>query len=272
MAESESQYALDIALRAAQAAGTLVMQESQPTMNRVAREKTMFADIVTVADAVSSDCICAMLAKFFPDYGILCEEVSDTPDLSKEFLWVVDPLDGTIAYANGLPHFAISVALVRDGEPVVGVLHFPKEGSTYWAEQGKGAYRNGERLRVSSTAQLRDAVLGVGYGYQDRKYSLTRIALPLVDETRYLITYPSITYLLALVSSAALQGCLHFHGAFPWDLAAGVLIVQEAGGKVSDFDGKKVSVLQTENSGILASNGLVHDDILDLIGSSPPSA
>lgn len=219
-------------------------------------------DLVTDADKASEKYVVERLTAMFPDHSI-CAEESGWTEKSSEFVWYIDPLDGTTNFAHGFPYFSVSLALARDGEVILGVVYNPVAKECFTAERGGGAFLNGERLSVSKHAKLQDSLLITGFPYD--------IATNPDNNMEAFAKAYKASQGVRRNGSAALDLCYVASGrveAFwekylkPWDLAAGSLIVEEAGGKITDCSGNFFQIKADE---ILASNGLVHDELLGII-------
>ncbi len=219
-------------------------------------------DLVTEVDEQAEQVIREILLGAFPAYGMLAEEGGALVG-EEDARWIVDPLDGTTNYAHGLPLFCVSVALERAGEVVVGVVHDPMHEETFVAEQGRGATLNGERIKVSGTEELIRALIATGFPYDRPKMPE---ALDLFGRfaaiTRGMRRLGSTALDLCYVASGRLDG-YYERGIWAWDIAAGGLILQEAGGKVTDYRG---GVLDLEGREIVASNGALHAAMTRLTG------
>src|SRR5512146_753717 len=185
------------------------------------------ADFVSTADHHAERTLRAELAKARPAYGFLMEESGGTVGSDPQHRrWIVDPLDGTTNFLHGVPHFAISIGLERDGEIIAGVVYEPTRNEMYWAEKGAGAYLNDRRLRVSGRRQLGDALIGTGMPYlgqgdrKDYAATLARV-MPATSGVRRL---GAAALDLAYVAAGRLDGFWEF-GLCPWDIAAGILLV-----------------------------------------------
>ena len=208
------------------------------------------ADIVTDVDLASESVILDLLQKEFPEFGVLSEE-SKPIESASPYTWVVDPLDGTRNYANGVPHFCTVVALAYDGRPVVGVTYDPVRQELFSAQQGQGAFLNGEPLAVSESQVLSQSLLSCDLGYVDEKAGLA------IDLVRSL--WPGMLSLrlmgssaLGLAYAAAGRTDLYFHHSLsPWDMAAGMVLIPEAGGVIVDKQGQPAN-LQTPS--VIAAN------------------
>ena len=217
-------------------------------------------DLVTEVDERAEEKIGGILREAFPDYGILAEEGGATAG-GGEYRWIVDPIDGTVNFAHGLPAFCVSIALERAGEIVLGVVHDPIAEEVFVAERGGGATLNGRSIRVSGTDELIRALVATGFPY-DR--DTMPAALDLFGR------FAVLTQGVRRIGSAALDVCYvaagrldgyYERGVKPWDIAAGVLILEEAGGKATGFRGEG---LDLEGLEIVASNTALHPSIVDV--------
>jgi myo-inositol-1(or 4)-monophosphatase len=230
--------ALEVCVDAARQAGALVR-------SRFLTEKEVSfkgrADIVTDVDLASEKIILGILTSEFPQFSILAEE-SEPVTNDSAYTWVVDPIDGTRNFAEGIPHFCLVVALAKGNQMAVGVTFDPLKDEMFTAEQGKGAFLNGERIKVSERQEVPDSILGFDLGYVDQKAGLA------LDMIRSL--WPNIQGMRLMGSSAlglAYAACgrldIYFHHHLsPWDIASGLLLVQESGGNVVDKQGEAANL------------------------------
>ncbi len=219
------------------------------------REKAPF-DLVTDADLASQRLIADRLREQFPDHTLLAEEEGVQPDPSRPFRWIVDPLDGTVNFAHGLPIWCVSIGLEHQGELVAGVIFHPLLGQMFTASKGGGATLNGEPLRVSGESSLSSSLISAGMPTafeQDAKRQL-RLFGRFSTRTHSVRRTGSTAWNLAMVAAGGFEICFGT-SINPWDAAAGVLLVKEAGGTVTRLDGHPYD-LYAET--ILASNSLVH--------------
>src|SRR5271169_5179110 len=195
------------------------------------------SDFVSTADLKAERIIRQELEKARPGYGFLMEESAETIGDGKN-RWIVDPLDGTLNFLHGIPHFSISIALERDGEIVAGVIYEPLRDEMYSAEKGFGAYVNDRRLRVSARRQLGEAVIGTGmpFGARADQPGYVDSLASIISATSGVRRMGSAALDLAYVAAGRYVGRRGF-GLAPWDIAAGILLVREAGGYVSDMAG-----------------------------------
>jgi myo-inositol-1(or 4)-monophosphatase len=252
---------LEIACNAARAAGELLCNYFRTSVHRIAGKPSY--NLVTQADIEAERLIVEMLRQATPGYRILAEESHGQNDLSGD-LWIVDPLDGTNNFVHGVPQFSVSIAYYRDAVPQCGVVYHPVPGDLYTAQRGAGSYRNGERVYVQAEQRLDEILVGVGF-YYDRGAMMEATLRAIADFFRQHI------HGIRRFGSAALDlcyvGCGHF-GAFfeyelsPWDVAAGRLFVEEAGGKVTTCSGHPLPLVPCS---VLATNGFVHQAALEIV-------
>jgi myo-inositol-1(or 4)-monophosphatase len=217
-------------------------------------------DLVTAADRASEKLIAERLQARWPEHGIVGEEGTRT-DTNAEFRWYVDPLDGTTNFAHGYPVFCVSIALARrDDEREVGVLYDPTRNELFAAERGHGATLNGHLIHVSKTTSLAESILGTGFpSHKRHKNPNIHFYQQITLRSHGVRRAGSAALDLANVAAGRYDGFWEFN-LNPWDTAAGVLIVQEAGGKVTRFDGERFRLDSRE---VLATNGLIHDEVIE---------
>ena len=217
-------------------------------------------DVVTEADRVSEKLIVDSLRAVFPSHGVVGEEGARSQG-SGEFLWYVDPLDGTTNFAHGFPVFCVSLGLVRSNEVLAGVIFDPTRSELFTAERGAGATLNGRRIQVSKIARLGESLLGTGFPSKKRHLNPNIYFYHQLTLKSHGIRRPGSAALdLTCVASGRYDGYWEFN-LNPWDTSAGILLVEEAGGKVTHFDGTKVDVAASRE--VLATNGLIHQELLD---------
>src|ERR1700760_2642515 len=195
-------------------------------------------EFVSTADLKAERTLKAELKRARPGYAMLFEESGAEAGSDPRHRWVVDPLDGTTNFLHGIPHFSISIGLERDGETVAGLIYEPVRDEMFWAEKGAGAYLNDRRLRVSARRNLGDAVIGTGIPFRERgnhpRYLATLAAV--MGQVAGVRRPGAAALDLAYVAAGRYDGYWEF-GLSPWDIAAGLLLVREAGGYVSDLSG-----------------------------------
>jgi len=227
------------------------------------------ADFVTTADLRAESVLRQELHKVRPDYALLMEESDPSGDSeTAERRWIVDPLDGTTNFLHGLPHFAISIALEEKGEIIAAVVYDPAKDDLFFAEKGDGAYLNNRRIRVSSRTRLADAIFATGIpfkGHGDGPQFVAELD-QVMSETAGVRRWGSAALDLAYVAAGRFDGFWE-RGLQPWDIAAGLLLVREAGGYVSAIDGEPV---QLEGGSILAATPALHRPFSKLL--APPEA
>jgi myo-inositol-1(or 4)-monophosphatase len=252
------QIFLDIATEAALAAGE-VLQGYWGKLEDAITEKGRPGDLVTAADKASEVVILEVLRRHFPQHSILAEESGKLGNQDNEYLWSIDPLDGTTNYAHQYPYFAVSIGLLINGVPQVGVIYNPFHNELFRAAAGLGATRNRRAIKVSATAELGKSLLVTGFAYDRRETSDNNYAefCHFTHLTQGVRRSGSAAMDLAYVACGRFDGYWE-RGLSPWDVAAGIIIVQEAGGKVTAYDG---TAFKIDSGRILATNGYLHDNL-----------
>lgn len=224
------------------------------------------ADFVTAADLRAERILREELGRARPGYGFLMEETGEITGTDRSHRWLVDPLDGTLNFMHGLPHFAISIALERDGQLVAGLVYDPVKEEMFTAEKGRGAFMNDRRIRVSARRDLPSALLATGIPFPGRPEH-ARFLLELetaMSAAAGVRRFGAAALDLAYVAAGRFDGFWE-RGLSPWDLAAGIVLVREAGGFVQDLDGGE-SMLQ--NGTILVGNQSLRAALAGLIRKS----
>ena len=247
-------------LEALEAAGRIMLRRFRRT-GYVLKGR---ANLVTAADLESQRTIRSLLARRFPRHGFIAEEKGKRH--RAEYTWIVDPLDGTTNYAHGYPVACVSIGLLRGEEAVLGGVHDPFRGETFAAERGRGARLNGRPMRVTKVAALEESLLVTGFPYDraERADYYVRFYSRFMKRAHDIRRSGSAALDQAWVAAGRLDGFWEFKLA-PWDVAAGKLLVEEAGGKVTDFKGRPWSRLEDYGRQTLATNGLLHPAMLRIL-------
>lgn len=256
LATEQLQLFLDIATEAALAGGAVLQSYAGKVE---ASEKGRPGDLVTAADKAAEAAILAVIQRHFPTHSILAEESGQLGASQSEFLWAIDPLDGTTNYAHQYPFYAVSIGLLVAGVPQVGVIFDPFHQELFRAARGLGATRNRQPIQVSQTTELRHSLLVTGFAYDRRETVDNNYAefCYLTHITQGVRRGGAASVDLAHVACGRLDGFWE-RGLSPWDMAAGVVIVEEAGGKVTAYDRSPFVI---ESGRILATNGLIHPSL-----------
>lgn len=232
----------ELALDIAREAGELIKRTREAGVE-IAHTKSSSTDIVTAADRASEELIGTRIRAVRPDDGILGEEGSDSRG-SSGVRWVVDPIDGTVNYAHGLPGYAVSIGIEVDGEVAVGVVLSPASGTEYTAVRGAGAYRNGAPIRAAAPVALDKALVGTGFSYErDLRISQTRTLARLLPQIADIRRIGSCALDLCAIAEGSLDGYVEEGIGGPWDYAAGALIAREAGAEVEVLTGASGRIL-----------------------------
>jgi Archaeal fructose-1,6-bisphosphatase and related enzymes of inositol monophosphatase family len=222
-------------------------------------------DLVTEADLAAEQVLISRIREAFPDHQLLSEESGEILQRSP-WLWVVDPLDGTTNFAHGFPVFSVSIALLHEGQRVLGVVYDVMRDELFAARRGEGAFLNGRPIRVSRTSRLEAALLVTGFPYdrQESPFDNTREFVALLKRCHGVLRVGSAALDLAAVAAGRLDGYWEFRLS-PWDLAAGALLVEEAGGRVTTPTGDPLPPLATD---IVATNGRIHEELLEALAAA----
>ncbi|PCJ86451.1 MAG: inositol monophosphatase [Thiotrichaceae bacterium] len=252
---------VNIAVRAARAAGDIIVRN----MDRLDRLKVVTKqnnDFVTSVDHMAEEIIIATIKDAYPDHGILAEE-SGTQSEDSEYQWIIDPLDGTTNYLHGFPQFAVSIALKYRGRLEAGVIYDPIAQELFTASRGNGAMLNDKKIRVTGHKGLTNALIGTGFPYYDQSYLDTYLETmkEIMQKTAGLRRPGSAALDLAWLAAGRIDGFWEFN-LKAWDIAAGVLIVREAGGIVSDFENSDGYL---ESGDIIAAAPKVFPEMIKII-------
>jgi myo-inositol-1(or 4)-monophosphatase len=255
---------IDVAESAAREAGEILRANLGKVKDITFKGKN---SLVTEVDTLSEETIVECIKRSFPSHDIFAEE-SGRRSAGSDHVWIIDPLDGTTNYAHGYPLFSISIALEVGGAVKAGVVYDPVKDEMFSAELGKGAFMNGEEIRVSGSARLDESHLVTGFVHDDPRMVEKNLShfSDFIWRARAVRRDGSAALDLCYVACGRFDGFWEL-GLNPWDTAAGVLIVEEAGGLVTDFTGDEYSIYVKE---ILASNSGIHSEMIDVLTSGTP--
>lgn len=219
-------------------------------------------DLVTEMDLSVERTLIRQIRRRFPRDAVLAEESGTWPERGSG-LWLIDPLDGTTNYAHGFPFYAVSIAYACSGQVELGVVYAPQLDHLFWARRGKGAFRGRERLRVSESSVLDAALVATGFPYDVREHRLNNLAYFRRAQlgTRGVRRAGAASLDFAYLAAGVFDGYWELR-LKPWDMAAGALLVTEAGGKVTDLNGRPFHL---RSASVLASNGKIHDHLRQLL-------
>lgn len=254
---------LEVAREIAREAGAL--QRTRFHEPRVIETKSSAIDLVTDVDRASDALIVERIAERFPDDAVLTEETGRAREGASGWRWVIDPLDGTTNYAHGFPHYAVSLGIEREGERVAGVILDPMRQELFSCERGAGAFLNDAPIRVSQAASLEQALLATGFAYDVHSGKLENLEYfaRFLRRARAVRRAGSAALDLAYVACGRFDGFweMHLHA---WDVAAGLLLIEEAGGRTSDLDGGPAPA---SGERLVASNGALHAALLEVLAA-----
>jgi myo-inositol-1(or 4)-monophosphatase len=245
----------------AKKAGSFIKKEGV-TFDRSKIEKKGFNDLVSYVDKQAEKQLVEDLKKILPEAGFITEEGTETIRQDR-YNWIIDPLDGTTNFTHGLHHYAVSVGLMENKEIVLGVIYNPEHDECFYAYKGGGAYLNNTLIKVSDAPALKDSLIATGFPYYD--FNLTQQYLQVLGsfmgKSHGVRRIGSAALDLAYVAAGRCEGFFEYN-LNAWDVAAGIVIVQEAGGRLSKFTEEGDSLFGRE---IVASNGNIHQEMLDTI-------
>jgi myo-inositol-1(or 4)-monophosphatase len=251
---------LEVAAQAAYQAGKLLVDRfiSQKAITYKGK-----GNLVTEVDTLSEQIILDILKGEFPDFKVLSEETNSCASVDG-YTWIVDPLDGTNNYVFGVPNFCINIALSYDEDIILGITYDPLRNDLFHTEKGKGAFLNDSKIQISQVGLLKDALLAFDLGYSEEEgKEMLRYANKLWGNVHCIRMMGSSALGLAYVASGRMSIYLHRY-LYPWDIASGILLVREAGGKVSDWQGNEVNFNAKQ---IVATNNRLSDQLLERISS-----
>lgn len=262
---NESKF-LKVAKQAALEAGEIIKKYSNQIHQKSIKHEDS-SDFATEADLESEKVIVELIRKNFPNHNIIAEEKSRDENDS-EYTWVIDPLDGTISFAAGLPYFSVIIGLLKNKKPILGVVYNIGEEELYIAERGRGArvfnkqHPNGIKMQVSKNENLETSLLDMDFGHRlQRKKKFNSYIIPLLEKVSYIYSIGSAIP-FTLVAKGKIEACID--QGWIWDFAGSAILIEEAGGKVTDFEGKEIDWSKDRLSVVL-SNGLIHDQILEAL-------
>ena len=254
---------LNFAIQTARDAGSLLAKRYGRKIEITNKSEL---DLVTESDLASERLIVDRIRTYYPRHSILAEESGSSgprdDDMQREWRWIIDPLDGTTNYAHGYPCFCVSIGLEHKGRMEMGVVYDPLRDEMFAAERGQGAALNGRRIHVSPAPNLASALLCTGFPYDVRERSeFARHFANFIMAAQGVRRDGSAALDLAYVAAGRFDGFWE-EGLKPWDVAAGALLVEEAGGKVSNYAGRPLDIFSPP---VLASNGAIHEEMMRVL-------
>lgn len=252
---------LNFAMETARDAGQILLEKYGRKINI---SKKGDINLVTEADLASEKLIIERIKTHFPKHSILAEESGEAVIIGGEnkFKWIIDPLDGTTNFAHGYPCFCVNIALEHEGDIIIGVTYDPTRNEMFSAEKGSGAFLNNRRIYVSETEKMSESLLVTGFPYNFKeKENFARHLTDFLLFSRGVRRDGSAAIDMAYVACGRFDGFWE-EGLNPWDVAAGKLLIEEAGGTVTYYDNSPLSIYAPP---ILASNGLIHQEMIDIL-------
>ncbi|MBA4313138.1 MAG: inositol monophosphatase [Chlorobiaceae bacterium] len=255
---------LQVAIEAAMSAGKFLKQNIGK-FKSVQQKDGQDRNLVTEIDKKSEELIIKIISSHFPSHDILAEESGHDRGKPSEYRWIIDPLDGTTNFTHGLPIFCVSIGVEFKGEMIAGVIYDPNTNELFTSEKGSGAFLNGKRIHVSQVDNIGESILVTGF-----PYNIIENPDHAVDHfVNFLMKAQAVRRLGSAALDLAYLASGRFDGFWevalqPWDMAAGVLLLQEAGGVITNFSGTKFNLYEKQ---LLASNGTIHNQMLDVIKS-----
>lgn len=258
---------LYIAIEAAKEAGKF-LKKNLGKVKRIDLKSGQERNLVTEIDKKSEELIVSIIKKHYPNHDILAEESGAKHGIKSDYRWIIDPLDGTTNFTHGLPIFCVSIGLEKQGDLILGVIYDPNFDELFTAEKGRGAFLNGRRLRVSTTKELKDSLLVTGF-----PYNITENPDHCVEHfVNFLMSAQAVRRMGSAALDLAYVAAGRYDGFWevnlnPWDMAAGVLLVKEAGGEITNFKGIEIDI---HGKQIVASNRLIHQEMLEVLKKVKP--
>lgn len=253
---------LYIAIEAAKEAGKF-LKKNLGKVRQIDLKSGQERNLVTEIDKKSEELIVNIIKKHYPNHDILAEESGSKHGSKSDYKWIIDPLDGTTNFTHGLPIFCVSIGLERKGEIILGVIYDPNFDELFTAEKGRGAFLNGRRLRVSTTKELKSSLLVTGFPYninENPDHCIEHFVNFLLN-AQAIRRMGSAALDLAYVAAGRYDGFWEVN-LNPWDMAAGVLLVKEAGGEITNFTGTDIDIYGKQ---IVASNRSIHKEMLEIL-------
>jgi len=257
----ETDKILEVAKRAAKVGAEILLQAFGKLDQKQISLKGA-GDYVTEIDRESEKAIINLIKEKFPDHGIYAEE-SGKENRKSLYRWLIDPLDGTANYVQGIPIFGISIALVKEEETQVGLIYYPERDEMFWAVKGEGAFLNDRRIHISAKKDMALSMLASGFPWRSKDYLDPYLA----SFRELFLSVAGVRRMGSAAIDLAYTACGRFDGFWemklkPWDISAGILLVEEAGGVVTDFKGGKGYI---ESGNVVAGNSFIHEKILNTI-------
>jgi myo-inositol-1(or 4)-monophosphatase len=251
----------ELAISIAKQAGKILRENIGKITADAVEDKRPF-DYVTEIDKACEQLIINSIKQYFPGHEILAEESGKNQN-TNSYRWIIDPLDGTTNFIHGVPHSSISIALQKEDEMILGVIYDPYRDELYYAERGNGAYCNNQRIHVSRQANINNCLIATGFPFKSRHLldRYWKVLSAIFMEVSGIRRTGSAALDLAYVACGRFDGFWELKLS-PWDIAAGAIIIEEAGGKITDFEGKS-NHIWTGN--VLASNAIIHDFIMSKV-------
>jgi len=256
---------LNIAIEAAKQAGKFLKQ-NLGRVREIQMKQGQEKNLVTEIDKQSEEIIINFIRRHYPNHDILAEESGGKNHTHSDYRWIIDPLDGTTNYTHGFPVFCISIAIEWKGELLIGVIYDPNFDEFFTAEKGKGAFLNGKRITVSTIDRLQQSLLVTGF-----PYNITENPNHAIEHfINFLMSAQAVRRMGSAAIDMAYVAAGRYEGFWevalnPWDMAAGALLVTEAGGTITDFSGNPFSIYKNE---VLASNGLIHEEMRQVLSNA----
>ncbi|MEK7146017.1 MAG: inositol monophosphatase family protein [Patescibacteria group bacterium] len=252
-------HLLQIAKKLAHDAGHMALKMQKKSF-QISSKGSSSSNLVTDVDKACEDLIISTIKKHFPDHSILSEEAGEITG-SGDYKWIIDPIDGTTNFAHGLPFFAISIGIAYQGKPIIGVVEIPALGESFWAQEGRGAHLGNKKIQVSATDRLDKGLMATGFPYErgGDRYNMNMKLFDHFYKSGHGVRRLGVASIDLCYTAAGRFDAYWEYGLKPWDIAAGKIILEEAGGTVTNMDGSK---LNPKNESLLATNTRLHSTLL----------